>query len=197
MNPPIPNTGLHADAITALESMGPADKHQQELTARFLRYLRAQPDAASRQCGQGHITASALIVSADRSDVLLVWHQRNGQWQQSGGHCRHDDTRIADTALREAREESGIAGLAIQPVPIRLAHYDVPACGALRSTQHFDMQYVAVAETGSTAAPGCGWWPAGRLPAATDDSLRDLVGASTGAHGFSTRDGTACTHLSP
>ena len=32
-------------------------------------------------------------------------------WLQMGGHCEPGDTTLADAALREAAEESGIAGL--------------------------------------------------------------------------------------
>ena len=43
--------------------------------------------------------------------MLLTLHRKGGFWAQFGGHCEPSDTTLADAALREAREESGIEEL--------------------------------------------------------------------------------------
>ena len=68
-----------------------------------------------------------MVLSADRRSVLLTLHPRVGRWVQLGGHCEPEDPTIAAAALREATEESGIAGLQIDPDPVHLDVHPSPA----------------------------------------------------------------------
>ena len=107
---------LHAEVSSALRRWPAPDLGQGALREAFLGFLAARPDATHRSCEPGHITASAVVLSADRREVLLTLHPRIGRWVQLGGHCEPEDATIADAALREATEESGIAGLHHRPV---------------------------------------------------------------------------------
>ena len=75
---------------------------------------------------------------------MLTLHPIVGRWLQTGGHCESHDATLADAALREAREETGIQDLALDPVPVLLSRHEVP-CGPLRPSHHLDVQFVAVA----------------------------------------------------
>jgi 8-oxo-dGTP pyrophosphatase MutT (NUDIX family) len=76
-------------------------------------------------------------------------------WLQMGGHCEPDDTTLAGAALREATEESGMAGLSLLPGgPVVLDRHSIPA----PCHWHLDVQYAALA-------------PAGAAPAISDESL--------------------------
>ena len=67
-------------------------------------------------------------------------------WLQMGGHCEPEDATLADAALREATEESGIAGLTLLPGgPVRLDRHHTPCAW------HFDVQYAALAPPGPAA----------------------------------------------
>lgn len=172
---------LHADAVSSLTDWQAPDGDQECLRQRYLRHLSDRRDAVLRTCLPEHLTASTLVVSADHSRVLLTLHARLRRWLQTGGHCE-DDRTLADAALREATEESGIPGLAIDTVPVLLSRHEVP-CGPVRSAFHLDVQYVCVAPPAavrvvSDESLDLNWFGVEALPDDADDSVRRLVRAS-------------------
>jgi 8-oxo-dGTP pyrophosphatase MutT (NUDIX family) len=59
-------------------------------------------------------------------------------------------------ALREAREESGIRGLALHgasPRPLDVDVHDIPARANEPAHEHLDLRYLVVAPEGATVAP--------------------------------------------
>ena len=82
-------------------------------------------------------------------------------------------------AHREAAEESGLAGLRLDPVPVQLSEHAVPFCGTGGDVHHLDVRFVAVAPAGGAHAVSeesldVRWWPADALPDPQPD-LVDLV----------------------
>ncbi len=56
-----------------------------------------------------HFTGSAVVVDATGEQVCLLLHAKLQRWLQPGGHCEpQDGADLAATALREAREETGL-----------------------------------------------------------------------------------------
>ncbi|KNB51838.1 NUDIX domain-containing protein [Streptomyces caatingaensis] len=151
---------LHADAERTLkewsapegaapEGAAPEGAAEQEtLRLAYLDHLQSHPDGMWKTCRDGHITASALVVDPAAGRVLLTLHRKLGMWLQLGGHCEPEDATLAAAALREAREESGIAeGLTLLPGgPVRLDRHRTPCAW------HLDVQYAAVAPAGARAA---------------------------------------------
>lgn len=173
---------LHADAVHVLSTWVAPDDDQERLRRTYLGHLDAHPDATWRSCHPDHLTASSLIVSADHASVLLTLHKKLGRWLQTGGHCEDADPRVAHAALREAREESGINGLEIDPEPVLLSRHEVP-CGPNRPAHHLDVQYVALAPRDARAvlsdeSDELEWFGVDALPGSTDRSVRDLVRAA-------------------
>ncbi len=147
-------TPLHADAVRVLEEWTAPDDEpgQDRLREEYLGHLSAYPDGMWKSCADGHLTASALVVDPEAGRVLLTLHRKLRMWLQMGGHCEPSDGTLAQAALREATEESGIAGLTLLGGPARLDRHPTPCAW------HLDVQYAAL------APPDASW-------AVSDESL--------------------------
>jgi 8-oxo-dGTP pyrophosphatase MutT (NUDIX family) len=170
---------LHADATDVLTRWCAPDAGQSALRERYLQHLRQRTDGVWRECRPDHVTASALVLSADRTRVLLTLHRKIGRWLQLGGHCEPGDQTLAGAAHREAVEESGIGDLDLDDVPVLLSRHEVP-CGPLRPAHHLDVQYLARAADDAVAvrsveSADLRWFPVDALPVETDASVRALV----------------------
>jgi len=191
---------LHGDAVRTLQAWRPPDRRQQRLRDHYLSHLRTHDDAMWRACHPDHLTASALVVSADRRQVLLTLHGRLGRWLQMGGHCEPGDTTLRAAARREATEESGIPGLTLSAWPVLLSRHEVP-CGPVRPAHHLDVQYVATAPADavpvrSEESHEVRWFRPEELPADVDASVRALV-ASALAGTVSRPDAAAVPRAAP
>lgn len=170
---------LHADALAVLGDWSPPSAPQSSLRDRYVSHLQAHPDGVFRDCVPDHLTASCLVLSADRSRVLLTLHAKARRWFQFGGHLEDGDASLLDAAAREATEESGLAGLALLPVPVQLSEHAVPFCAPTGDVHHLDVRYVAVAPADAAHAVSAEsldvrWWPADALPD-PEPELVDLV----------------------
>jgi len=171
---------LTDDIRRVLARWQPPTAEQGRLRELFAAHAAAHPEPGSRACAPDHVTASALVVSAEHERVALVLHPKFGRWLQTGGHCEAADASLADAARREATEETGIAGLELDPVPLLLSRHPV-RCHA--GGHHLDVQFLALAPAG--ADPVCSeesedvrWFTVDALPTPTDDSVRSLVAAA-------------------
>lgn len=170
---------LHDDVTALLSGWVAPDLAQSALREAFLGFLAARPDATWRSCEPGHITASAVVLSADRRSVLLTLHPRLGRWVQLGGHCEPGDPTLVAAALREATEESGITGLVIDPQPVHLDVHPV-TCSLGVATRHFDVRFRVIAPEGAVPALSAEsddlrFWPVDALPTDCDDGVRAAV----------------------
>lgn len=102
---------------------------------------------ATRTTRPGHLTGSALVMDADGERVLVLLHRKLGIWVQPGGHA-DGDMNLIGVAWREASEETGIAGLRIDPVPIDLDVHQV-APPAEDAHLHLDVRFLVVAPLGA------------------------------------------------
>lgn len=167
---------LHTSAVAALAGWRPPTPEQAAARERYLAHLAERPDGLSRACYPDHLTASTLVLGPDLSQVLLTLHRKAGRWFQLGGHCEPGDETLLGAARREAVEESGLAGLELDPVPVQLSEHPVPFCGSRGGVRHLDVRFLAVAPAGAVPAASAesldvAWWPAGDLP----DPQPDMV----------------------
>jgi 8-oxo-dGTP pyrophosphatase MutT (NUDIX family) len=112
--------------------------------------MESRPQPLDRRERPGHLTGSALVVDATATRTLLLLHAKLQIWVQPGGHA-DGDANLPAVALREAEEETGIAGLRIWPVAIDLDIHrvDPPQEDA---HEHYDVRFLVVAPEGATVA---------------------------------------------
>lgn len=101
------------DIIEALECYRPWNEQEARDCAELLRRLKSGEELYSRDNASAHLTASAWVVSPDRTQVLLAYHNLYHSWAWLGGHA-DGDRDLLEVALREVREESGLAD--VRPV---------------------------------------------------------------------------------
>lgn len=137
---------LHAAAVDALTSWTPPDEGQHALRRDFLAHLAGHGDGVWRECAPAHVTASSLVVDQSGQRVLLVLHGKVNRWLPAGGHCEPGDATLAATALREAREETGIAELRLvdESALTALDRHRAP-CRPGVVEHHLDVHYLSVA----------------------------------------------------
>lgn len=152
--------------VNMLEAHPCADEKEAADARRIIALCRAHPDILSPLCEVGHITGSALVVHPASRRVLLNHHRKFNFWMQFGGHMEHELDPAA-TALREAREESGLSDLRFYP-PIAAVHRDahrdaprpfdvdvhpVPQRGDRPAHLHLDLRYLLATDRPEQAQP--------------------------------------------
>ncbi len=78
------------------------------------------------QFAPGHLTATAMVRSAEGARVLLVHHRRLNRWLLPGGHVEQQDSTAGASARREAIEETGVALSEDAPVLIGMDVHGIP-----------------------------------------------------------------------
>ena len=113
---------------------------------RTIAFVAAHDDALRRTQPLGHVTASAWIVDPARTRALLTHHRKLGRWLQLGGHL-DGEPDVAAGALREAREESGLASLRfVSPAVYDLDVHTISARGAEPAHEHYDVRFLLEAD---------------------------------------------------
>jgi 8-oxo-dGTP pyrophosphatase MutT (NUDIX family) len=147
---------------------------------RMNRLAAGEADPWSRSLPL-HFTASALVLHPVTRRVLLRWHVRHGQWMQVGGHGDPGESDPLRIALREAREETGLADLVPWP-DASLRHAvvcQVPASATEPAHEHADLRYFLATASPETIAPEDQHSP---LRWVSLDEARDLVGGNNLRH---------------
>jgi 8-oxo-dGTP pyrophosphatase MutT (NUDIX family) len=170
---------LLADARDVLGDWQAPDAEQETLRAAYAEHLDRHPDGLWRSCFPAHLTAGALVLSDDRRQVLLDLHAKARRWFHFGGHLEDTDTTLAGAALREATEESGVAGLVVEAEPLQLSRHPVEFCDPRGTVHHLDVRFLARVDGGavpvvSEESADVRWWPVDDLPTDEPD-MRALV----------------------
>jgi 8-oxo-dGTP pyrophosphatase MutT (NUDIX family) len=131
---------------TALANYAPSNPQEAASLARIRRFLASPADPFSRDNPEGHITGSAVVARPYGSEYLLVLHRKLGRWLQPGGHTEESDDSVLGTALREAREETGLSAFDVprEDAILDVDVHPIPAHGKDPAHFHFDIRYLLV-----------------------------------------------------
>jgi 8-oxo-dGTP pyrophosphatase MutT (NUDIX family) len=142
--------------------------------------LLSDPDPFVRTRLEGHFTGSAWLVSADGQRTLLTHHRKLDRWLQPGGHA-DGDADLAQVALKEALEESGVTGLRVDGEAIfDLDRHWIPERRDVPGHWHFDVRYVVHAVDSEDYVVGeeshdLAWRPVSEVAQEPDASLRRMA----------------------
>ncbi|MFV0453149.1 MAG: NUDIX hydrolase [Propioniciclava sp.] len=177
----MPDPTIQTAAATTLRHWRPASVAQRSLAQSYLALLAARPDAWSRDCAPGHLTASAMVFSADLSAVALVLHGIMNIWVQPGGHLEPGDADLLSAARREVAEELGIS-VTLDALPVTLDCHVVQCRGYTHPTRHLDIRFAGRASADamlvcSEESHAVRWWPVDALPDDLHADVGELIAA--------------------
>jgi 8-oxo-dGTP pyrophosphatase MutT (NUDIX family) len=167
--------------LSELQSYRAADERERAMVAEVAAFVRAHSDCFERSLAIGHITASAWVVDENRTHALLTHHRKLGRWLQLGGHA-DGDADLRRVALREAREESGLAAIRFaNPAIYDVDVHAIPAHRMEPAHRHYDVRFACIADRTaptlvSAESHALAWLPIAELRASgVDESVRRLA----------------------
>ncbi|MGO4259489.1 NUDIX hydrolase [Lysobacter sp. TAB13] len=138
-------------------------------------------DPFMRERLAGHFTGGAWLIDRAGRRVLLTHHRKLGRWLQLGGHA-DGDRDLAQVALREAEEESGLTDLSVDPDLFDVDRHWIPERREVPGHWHYDLRYVVRAGDNedyviSEESLDLAWREIAELPEdpGTDDSMRRMA----------------------
>lgn len=118
----------------------------------MLTFLDRYPEALFSRDSFAHFTASAWIVNASRTRVLMIFHNIYRSWSWTGGHAVQPDGLI-DLSVRKARQETGLS--TVRPAREDIYSLEIIATsGYYRGTDycpshlHLNLTYLLEADEG-------------------------------------------------
>jgi 8-oxo-dGTP pyrophosphatase MutT (NUDIX family) len=154
----------------------PVDDRERQSVARFIEQLDRLAEPFSEHADPFHVTASAIVVGV--RGVILHRHKRLGIWIQPGGHVDVGEA-LADAAIREVREETGLETTHFSGVPT-IVHVDVHA--APKGHTHLDVRFLLRGPDADPAppegeSPDVSWLSFEDALALADPGLAGVLGA--------------------
>ena len=89
--------------IAQIENYTPFNEQEMWDKEQILAFLRSGAELFTRENPVAHLTASAWVVSPDRSQVIMVYHNLYKSWSWMGGHADgdHDLLHVAKKEVME------------------------------------------------------------------------------------------------
>ena len=106
--------------LKQIEAYKPCNEQEEKDRELLIQWIRSGMDIVTRANETAHLTASAWVVSPDRKQVLMAYHNIYNSWAWLGGHA-DGEWNLQKVAIREVEEESGLSQVTpLQEAPISL-----------------------------------------------------------------------------
>ena len=133
--------------VSLLAAHQPFDQQERDDLAKMQGYAASLDQPFSRAQQPAHFTGSAVVVDPSGQRVVLILHGRLKRWLQPGGHSEPvDEGDLARTALREAREETGLEVTLLSPNPLDIDAHLIPEKKGEPAHHHLDVRFLMSAE---------------------------------------------------
>ena len=166
----------HVTLLEELEAYRPWNDQEERDRAELLRRLRSGEALYTRDNAAGHLTASAWVVSPDRTQVLMAYHNLYDSWSWLGGHADGDRDLLA-VSMREVREESGLT--AVRPVSPHIYSLEILTVDGHEKRGQYVPSHIHMNVT--------------YLLAAEDDALREKPDENSGVAWFTPEEALAAS----
>ena len=106
--------------LKQIEAYKPCNEQEEKDRELLIQWIRSGMDIVTRANETAHLTASAWVVSPDRKQVLMAYHNIYNSWAWLGGHA-DGEGNLQKVAIREVEEESGLSQVTLlQEAPVSL-----------------------------------------------------------------------------
>ena len=166
------------ELLEELKQYRPWNEQEERDREELLRRLNSGEALYGREPA-AHLTASAWVVSPDRKQVLMAYHNLYDSWAWLGGHA-DGDRDLLETAMREVREESGLTD--VRPVSRSIYSLEILTVDGhekrgryVSSHLHLNVTYLLEADPAAPVRhrPGensrVGWFPLAEAVAASSE----------------------------
>lgn len=138
---------MKENLINQLKELNPFGSIEKEMIDRMVAFIKAHDNPMDQKLEVGHLTGSAWIVNLERTKALMTHHTKLNMWLQLGGHAEEKDASIKDTALREAKEESGLRSISLISNDILSVDiHMIPERKGFPDHYHYDVQFLLEAD---------------------------------------------------
>lgn len=120
------NETAKENLLRQIREYRPYNEQEERDRAILLKWMESGCDILTRENETAHLTASAWVVSPDRKQVLMAYHNIYHSWAWLGGHA-DGDADLCSVAVRKVKEESGIEEVKLlsdQPFSLEILSVD-------------------------------------------------------------------------
>lgn len=108
-----------------------------------ISFIENTPEFWSARSKDGHLTASAWIVTEDGSEALLLNNAKFNLWLPAGGHGEDNDASIEANARREGGEETGLKKLKlVNPRILDVDVHPIREKNGIPAHKHYDVRFI-------------------------------------------------------
>ena len=102
------NETAKENLLRQIRKYRPYNEQEERDRAILLKWMESGCDILTRENETAHLTVSAWVVSPDRKQVLMAYHNIYNSWAWLGGHA-DGEWNLQKVAIREVEEESGLS----------------------------------------------------------------------------------------